>query len=249
MSIVLLTAIGVGGATVFGAALGFIIKKISYKFNDMILAAAAGVMLAAAAFGLVLPSIEEGGAFALLVSACGIICGALFLLLLERPVPHLYRLLFERSGGLDDVKDASFNRILLFVAAIAVHNFPEGLAAGVGFGTGNTERAVAIAVGIAIQNIPEGMVIIAPMLSAGIGRGKTFLCALATGIVEVIGTLVGYFCAGISAAILPFALAFAGGTMIYVICDSMIPEVHSHGNGRAAGIVFMLGFCAMLLFF
>ena len=247
VSIVLLTALGVGGATVFGAALGFVIKKISYKFNDMVLAAAAGVMLAAAFFGLVLPSLEGGGRFAILVSACGIICGALFLLLLERPVPHLYRMIFERNGG--NIGDASLNRILLFVAAIAVHNFPEGLAAGVGFGTGNTERAIAIAVGIAIQNIPEGMVIIAPMLSAGISRGRTFLCALATGVVEVIGTLIGYFCAGISAAVLPFALAFAGGTMIYVICDSMIPEFHSHGNGRAASVVFMLGFCAMLMFF
>ena len=246
MSIVLLTAFGVGGATVFGAALGFIIKKISYKFNDMVLAAAAGVMLAAALFGLVQPSLEGGGRFALLVSMCGIVCGALFLVVLERPVPHLYRMLFERNGS--EIKDAGFNRILLFVAAIAVHNFPEGLAAGVGFGTGDTERAIAIAVGIAIQNIPEGMVIIAPMLSVGISRGKTFLCALATGVVEVIGTMIGYFCAGISAAILPFALAFAGGTMIYVICDSMIPEIHSHGNGRAASIVLILGFCVMLAF-
>lgn len=245
MKVVLLTAFGVGGATVFGALLGFIIKKVSLKFNDILLSAAAGVMLAAAAFGLVLPSLEDGGRFALIVTSLGMLCGALFIIILERPVPYVYRKLFGENG----VNRASgFDRILLFVAAIAIHNFPEGLAAGVGFGTGDVERAVAIAVGIALQNIPEGMVIIAPMLSAGISKGKTFVCALATGVIEVVGTMIGYFCAGISAAILPFALAFAGGTMIYVICDSMIPETHSHGHSRTASLTLVIGFCLMLAF-
>ena len=246
MNIVLLTALGVGGATIFGAALGFCIKRISYKFNDLVFAAAAGIMLAAAAFGLVLPSLEGGGRFSVLVTAVGIMCGTAFLILLERPGPYLYGVIFEKRGV--KAKDASFNRILLFVSAIAIHNFPEGIAAGVGFGTGDTERAIAIAVGIAIQNIPEGLVIIAPMLNVGISRGRVVACALATGFVEVAGTVIGYFCAGISAAVLPFALAFAAGTMIYVICDSMIPEIHSHGNGRIAGVTLMIGFCIMLAF-
>ena len=246
MNIVLLTACGVGGATVFGSVIGFCLKKISYRLNDLILAAAAGIMLSAAAFGLVLPAIGDGGVGSLAIVCLGMLCGALFLILLERPVPYLYRLIFD--GRAERVESTGINRVLLFVAAIAVHNFPEGLAAGVGFGTGNTERAVAIAIGIAVQNVPEGMMIISPMLSVGFGRKKTFLCALATGAVEVIGTLIGYFCAGISERILPFALAFAGGTMIYVICDSMIPEIRSHGSGRAASIVLILGFCAMLAF-
>ena len=246
MNVVLLTAFGVGGATVLGSALGFVIKKISHKFNDLVLSAAAGVMLAAAAFGLVLPSLEGGGRFGVLVTSVGIICGAGFLVLLEKPVPALCRRLFECDNA---NYTSGFERVLLFVAAIAIHNFPEGLAAGVGFGAGNTERAIAIAVGIAMQNVPEGMVIIAPMLSAGISRKKPFLCALATGVVEVIGTMIGYFFAGISSAVLPFALAFAGGTMVYVICDSMIPETHEHGGGRAVSITFVLGFCAMLAFF
>ena len=245
MKVVLLTAFGVGGATVFGALLGFIIKKVSLKFNDILLSAAAGVMLAAAAFGLVLPSLEDGGRFALIVTSLGMLCGALFIIILERPVPYVYRKLFGENGV---NKASGFDRILLFVAAIAIHNFPEGLAAGVGFGTGDVERAVAIAVGIALQNIPEGMVIIAPMLSAGISKGKTFVCALATGVIEVVGTMIGYFCAGISAAILPFALAFAGGTMIYVICDSMIPETHSHGHSHTASLTLVIGFCLMLAF-
>ena len=135
---------------------------------------------------------------------------------------------------------------LLFVMAIAIHNLPEGIAAGVGFGSDNTAQALMIAGGIALQNIPEGMVIIAPMLSAGISRRRTFLIASATGAVEVVGTLLGYFAVSISAAILPFALAFAGGTMLYVISDEMIPDTHAHGSERGATYALLIGFCLML---
>ena len=135
----------------------------------------------------------------------------------------------------------------MFVTAIAIHNLPEGIAAGVSFGTGNTADALAVAGGIALQNIPEGMVIIGPMLAAGMSPKRTFLCALATGVVEVIGTLLGYFAVSISAAILPFALAFAGGTMLYVISDEMIPETHAHGSQRGATYALLAGFCVMLI--
>ena len=138
--------------------------------------------------------------------------------------------------------------MFLFVLAIAIHNFPEGIAAGVGFGTDNVANALMIAGGIALQNIPEGMVIIAPMLSAGVTPKKTFLYASLTGVVEVIGTLLGYFAVQIASVILPFALAFAGGTMLYVISDEMIPETHAHGNERGATYTLLAGFCLMLLF-
>ena len=137
--------------------------------------------------------------------------------------------------------------MLLFVTAIAIHNLPEGLAAGVGFGTGDNTQAVIIALGIAIQNIPEGMVIIGPMLASGISPRRTFLLASMTGIVEVLGTLIGYFAVSISSAILPFALAFAGGTMLYVISDEMIPETHAHGHERGATYALLVGFCLMLV--
>ena len=132
--------------------------------------------------------------------------------------------------------------------AIAIHNLPEGIAAGVGFGSGNTGEAMLIAGGIALQNIPEGMVIIGPMLAAGVKPRKTFMIAFATGLVEVIGTLLGYFAVSVSAAILPFALAFAGGTMLYVISDEMIPETHAHGSERGATYSLLVGFCLMLVF-
>ena len=244
MKIVLLTALGVGGATILGSILGFIFKKISHKFSDIVLAFAAGVMLCAAVIGLVLPSLEYGGSMPLLVTVVGILCGAVFLNILDKLVPHLHRLAgVDQEAHPDNAK--KLNKILLFVMAIAIHNLPEGIAAGVSFGTGNNAHAFSIAAGIALQNIPEGMVIIAPMLAAGMSPRRTFLCAMATGLIEVLGTFVGYFAVSISAAILPFALAFAGGTMLYVISDEMIPETH-HEDARGVTYSLMLGFCLML---
>ena len=244
MQMILLTALGVGGATVIGAILGFSFKKISHKFSDMVLAFAAGVMLAAAIIGLILPSLEYGGKSGLIVSILGVFCGAVCLTFLDKLVPHLHRL----SGVDQEAHPAGseqLNKVLLFVMAIAIHNLPEGIAAGVGFGTGNTGEALTIALGIALQNIPEGMVIIAPMLAAGMSKGRTFIAALLTGVVEVLGTFLGYFAVTVSTAILPFALAFAGGTMLYVISDEMIPETH-HGDERGTTYGLLAGFCLML---
>jgi len=244
MKIVLLTALGVGGATVLGSVLGFIFRKISHKFSDIVLAFAAGVMLCAAVVGLVLPSLELGGSMPLLVTVIGVLCGAVFLNILDKLVPHLHRLAgVDQEAHPDNTK--KLNKVLLFVMAIAIHNLPEGIAAGVSFGTGNNAHAFSIAAGIALQNIPEGMVIIAPMLAAGMSSRRTFLCAMATGLIEVLGTLLGYFAVSLSAAILPFALAFAGGTMLYVISDEMIPETH-HEDARGVTYSLMLGFCLML---
>ncbi|MBE6792804.1 MAG: ZIP family metal transporter [Ruminococcaceae bacterium] len=244
MEMVLLTALGVGGATVFGAVIGFCFKKISHKFSDIVLSFAAGVMLAAAVLGLILPSLDYGGDWGLLITIAGIFVGALCLNLIDKLVPHLHKLM----GGQEEAhNNANLSKVLLFVAAIAIHNLPEGIAAGVGFGTDNTSQALMIAGGIALQNIPEGMVIIGPMLAAGVTPRKTFLCAMFTGLVEVVGTLIGYFAVNIAAAVLPFALAFAGGTMLYVISDEMIPETHAHGSERGATYALLVGFCVMLV--
>jgi len=245
MKMVLLTALGVGGATIFGSTIGFLFKKISHKFSDIVLSFAAGVMLAAAILGLILPSLEYGGKWGLLITVAGIFCGAVCLNLIDRLVPHMHKLVgvdTEAHPG-----NANIGKVLLFVTAIAIHNLPEGIAAGVSFGSGNATEALLIAGGIALQNIPEGMVIIGPMLSAGISPRRTFLCAMATGFVEVIGTLIGYLAVSVASAILPFALAFAGGTMLYVISDEMIPETHAHGSERGATYSLLVGFCIMLI--
>ena len=260
MRMVLLTALGVGGATVIGALIGFIFKKASHKFSDIVLAFAAGVMLAAAVLGLIMPSVEYGHemiagfgripelgvkGLALVMTVAGIFVGALCLNLVDRLVPHLHKMADVDQEAHPTNKNAG--KVLLFVMAIAIHNRPEGIAAGVGFGSGNTTEALLIAGGIALQNIPEGMVIIGPMLAAGIKPGKTLAIALGTGLVEVVGTLIGYFSVTVSVAILPFALAFAGGTMLYIISDEMIPETHAHGCERGATYALLVGFCVMLV--
>jgi len=244
MDLVLLTALGVGGATIVGAVIGFLFKRISHTFSDIVLSFAAGVMLAAAVLGLILPSLEYGGDWGLLIAVAGIFAGALCLNLIDRLVPHLHKL---AGAEIESHKKTELSRVLLFVTAIAIHNLPEGIAAGVGFGSGDTSQALIIAGGIALQNIPEGMVIIGPMLSAGVKPSRTFVLAMLTGLVEVVGTLIGYFAVSISAAILPFALAFAGGTMLYVISDEMIPETHAHGHERGATYALLVGFCVMLV--
>ena len=244
MQAILLTALGVGGATVIGAIIGFMFREMSHRFSDIVLSFAAGVMLAAAVLGLVLPSLEYGGRFALVITVLGIFAGALCLNLIDKIVPHLHKLV---GADIESRNNTGLDKVLLFVTAIAIHNLPEGIAAGVGFGSGDTSRALMIAGGIALQNIPEGMVIIAPMIAAGVSPCKTFLCAAITGLVEVVGTLIGYFAVSLSYAVLPFALAFAGGTMFYVISDEMIPETHAHGSQRGATYALLVGFCIMLV--
>ncbi|MBQ7344426.1 MAG: ZIP family metal transporter [Clostridia bacterium] len=244
MKIVLLCALGVGGATVLGAILGFIFKNLTHRFSDVVLAFAAGVMLASAVIGLIIPSLEGGGKLCVLTTVAGIFVGALSLNLIDKLVPHLHK--FVEAG---DVPEAlRLRRVMLFVTAIAMHNLPEGIAAGVGFGSGDISSAILIAGGIALQNIPEGMVIIAPMLSVGVKPSKTLLIALGTGLIEVLGTFIGYYAVTLASFILPFALAFAGGTMLYIISDEIIPDTHADGAENGATYALLAGFSLILLF-
>ena len=244
MKMVLLTALGVGGATIIGSLIGFVFKNISHRFSDIVLSFAAGVMLSAAVLGLILPSLDYGGSYAIVITVAGIFAGALCLNLIDKLVPHLHKLI---GPDTEPHNNANLSKVLLFVMAIAIHNLPEGIAAGVSFGTDNASQALLIAGGIALQNIPEGMVIIGPMLAAGVSPRKTFVCAMITGLVEVVGTLLGYWAVSLASMILPFALAFAGGTMLYVISDEMIPETHAHGSERGATYALLVGFCVMLI--
>lgn len=241
MEIVILTALGVGGSTIFGALIGLIFKKMPTKYNNSILAFAAGVMMAAAMLGLIFPSLEYGGKWGVLTTIVGIFIGALTVNLLDMLLPSLCRVSYEGE-------EAGLKKVILFVSAIAIHNLPEGIAAGVGFGTGEVGDALMIATAIALQNIPEGMIVYLAMLGVGISRGRTFFYAAMTGVVEIIGTFLGYFAVNISSAVLPFALAFAGGTMLYVISDEMIPDTHSETDGHLSTYSLLIGFTFMLLF-
>lgn len=245
MEMVILTALGVGGATIVGALIGSFVHDVDHKTNDMILGFAAGIMLAAAVNGLILPAFEMAGVAKLVVPVVGIFTGALFLNLMDRFTPHLHKL-----SGVDVEKHQDskhLSRALLFVMAVAIHNLPEGLAAGVSFGNEDVSAAVTVAVGIALQNIPEGIITVSPLVMSGVKRSRAVFLASITGLIEVVGTFIGFYVSAVSTHVLPFALAFAGGTMLYIISDEMIPETHSHGYERMATYAILIGFTLMLI--
>ena len=153
MEMVLITALGVGGATVIGALIGFMFKKISHRFSDIVLSFAAGVMLAAAVLGLILPSLEYGGKYGILITVAGIFAGAICLSLMDKLVPHLHKL---AGNDIETHENPQLSKVLLFVMAIAIHNLPEGIAAGVGFGAGDTADALFIAGGHCPSEYPRG---------------------------------------------------------------------------------------------
>ena len=239
VNFILITAIGVGGATVLGGVFGFLFKNLSERLSGAIMSFAAGVMLSASIFGLIIPALEDGSFFSLVLTILGILGGSWCIRIINRAIPLMYK---KFGGG--EAKNA---RVILFVIAITIHNIPEGIAAGVGFGSENTANALMIAGGIALQNLPEGMVLIAPMLAAGFSPRRTFATAVFTGVVEIICTVLGYLAVGISGLLLPFLLAFAAGTMLFVICDEMIPETLGEGADGEACLAFLIGFSMILL--
>lgn len=241
MNYVLLTAGAVALCCALGAAIGFLFKNISPAFEDALNGLAAGIMLCAAVLGLVLPSLEYGGGAALWMTPLGIICGSAFIMLCGRFSPFI-----ERRMGLCGGSDAHRKRAVAFVAAIAIHHFPEGIAAGVAFGTGSLGDALPVAAGIAFQNVPEAMIIVPPLLGGGVGRKRAVAISVISGMVEVIGVFFGYFAVSLSSSLLPFALAFAAGTMLYVIVDDLVPQTHERSFGRMASVMALLGFCLML---
>lgn len=243
MTNVWISAAGLCGATIIGSVLGFGIKELPHKWNDTVLGYCAGVMLAASTLGLIVPAFESETTPWWLV-VIGVMGGALFLNVLDLVTPHLHHI-----TGLDAEEhrhNSTLNRIMLFVMAIAIHKLPEGIAAGVSMSdVGDTSWAVSI--GIALQNIPEGMVIIAPLLLAGVSRMRTFAISLAIGLLEVVGVWLGFAIGSVSATTLPVMLGFAGGAMLYVTSDEMIPETHAHGYEKQATYALLLGFMTLLL--
>lgn len=234
MLAVILASLGVGGATVLGTLLGFAFKNTIYKHSDTVNSFAAGMMMAAAMLGLILPSIEYGGTF---VSVVGILAGAVCLFLCDGYLPE------------PETKEGAEMGAMLLLVAIAVHNLPEGMAAGVSFGTDSMESAVSIVGQIALQNIPEGMIIIGPMLASGVSPKKTFFLAAFTGVIEIFGTLLGFYALGIVGAVLPLVLSFAGGMMMYAVLGEMIPKSCQNRKGIMScilGMLFMIVFDAVV---
>lgn len=237
MRLVFWMALLVGGSTMVGAVAGFFCKGTSARFGDYTMAASAGVMLATSVAGLLLPAIDAGGRYGLLVLFGGVSAACASMAFFDRITPKLT----QKFGAPKAARSA-----LLFAFVITVHNFPEGLAAGVGFGTEETARAVAVAVGIALQNLPEGVVTVTPLLAVGVSPVRALVFGLLTGTVEIVGTLLGYYAVRLCAPLLPFALSFAGGCMLYVIFTEMIAERKHEGGGHGTTWALLVGFCVML---
>lgn len=242
---VLISAAALCAATVVGSLAGLAIKRLSHKWNDILLGYCAGVMLAAAFSGLILPASDmvSGAGSAWIV--LGVLLGAATLNLLDKLTPHLHHITgLEKESHLHN---ARINKTLLFVLAIALHKLPEGMAAGVGFNAETSADAWTVSFAIALQNIPEGMVVISPLLLAGVNRFRSFAIALAIGLLEVAGVMFGFLAGGISEKLLPLMLSLAGGAMLFVVSDEMIPETHAHGFHKQATFALLLGIITMLL--
>lgn len=237
MSQIWISAAGLAGSIFMGSLLGFFIKELPHKWNDAILGYCAGIMLAASMLGLIVNAFNMTTSLPWWMIAVGVMLGALFLNVLDLITPHLHHI-----TGLDEeehLNNKSLDKILLFVMAIALHKMPEGMAAGVSMSTVETDWSVSV--GIALQNIPEGMVIIAPLLMAGVSKMRTVVISLVIGLLEVIGVWVGFGMGSLSEMFLPVMLGFAGGAMLYVTSNELIPETHAHGYQKQATYALLLG--------
>jgi len=231
-------SLAAGLATGVGALPSLFIKQASEKWLDIMLGFAAGVMLAATVFSLLIPAIEAGGVW---ISTLGLIIGAVFLSSMDRLVPHFHFI----SGA--EGPPSRLRKIWLFIIAITLHNFPEGLSVGVGFGSGNIYTGVTLAMAIGLQNMPEGLAVALPLKREGYPPGRALGYATLSGLVEPLAGLLGVSIIALARPVLPFALAFAAGAMLYVIFDEIIPESHRLGHEKEATFGGIVGFGIMMI--
>jgi len=228
-----------GSMTIIGASAVFFMRKVSEKFLDSALGFAAGVMLAATFFGLIMPAIRIGGIWK---AAFGILLGAAFLIFIEKAIPHMHRVAGMKGPP------THLSKMALFILAMTIHNFPEGLSVGVGFGGTDIRAGTILAVGIGIQNLIEGLVVSLPLFTRDKNKiTKAFLIASSTCIVEPIGGFLGVSIVSLSKALVPYGLSFAAGAMLFVTSEEIIPETHSRGNAREATLGIILGFVVMMV--
>jgi len=239
-----LASILAGLATGVGALPALFFKDISDKLFNSLLGAAAGVMLAATAFSLLVPGIEYGNAIwpgkGLWIVSAGMLIGSLFLHFADQHLPHLH------FDSVPNANKDSLQKIWLFIIAITIHNFPEGMTVGVSFGSGDMKNGIVLAIAIALQNIPEGLAVALPLVGLGYNKWKAVGIATLTGLVEPIGGLLGITMVTVFSSVLPIAMGFAAGAMLFVISEEIIPETHSKGRSRYATFSLMIGFIIMM---
>jgi len=240
-------------ATVLGAGMVFFFKKdMSPNLQKIFLGFAAGVMIAASVWSLLIPAMEmaeEAGMGVLLPVGGGFALGGLFLMLLDRLLPHLH-LDCDQPEGLP----CHWKRTTMIVVAVTLHNIPEGMAVGLSFATaaydpapGALMGALALAIGMGLQNFPEGAAVSLPLKSKGVSNGKAFLCGAVSGVVEPIFGLLTVLVAGSVSGLMPWILAFAAGAMIYVVVEELIPEAHLGEHSHTGTTSVMAGFLVMML--
>jgi ZIP family zinc transporter len=235
-----------GLGTGVGALPVFFLRRLGARSQDLLLGFSAGIMLAASFFSLILPGLGAaallGAAFnPALVVASGVLLGAFGLWWVHGHVPHEHLLL-----GREGPADARVGRMLLIVLAITLHNFPEGLAVGVGFGAPGLSNAIGLMTGIGVQNMPEGLVVAIALVAAGRSRVRAFVVALFTGLVEPVGGLAGAAAVELAGALLPWALGTAAGAMLFVISNEIIPETHRRGHQAPVSFALLGGFGFMM---
>jgi ZIP family zinc transporter len=231
-------SLAAGLATGAGALPVLFTKKISDRLLDVLLGFSAGVMLAATSFSLIVPAIDLSGPWVVVI---GLALGAVVLHLIDRFIPHFHPILGAEGPP------SRLSRVWLFVLAITIHNFPEGLAVGVSFGGGDVAAGLGIAMAIGLQNMPEGLAVALPLVREGYSRRRALWYGTLTGLVEPVGGLLGVALVSIFNPILPWALAFAAGAMLFVVSDEMIPESHRRGFEREATFGLITGFVIMML--
>jgi ZIP family zinc transporter len=242
ISLGIIASLLAGGATGLGAIPIFLKKDFSRKTLDLMLGTSAGVMLAASSFSLLVPALDYVTDWTgiLSVVAFGFGLGGLFVHLSDKYLPHEHFMKGTEGPA------SNISRVWLLIIAITIHNFPEGLAVGVSFGTGDPITGISVATAIALQNIPEGLAVAAPMVREGYSRKYAAAIALLTGLVEPIGGILGVSIFVLSVILLPYGLAFAAGAMVFVVGDEMVPESHSGENARVATWGLMIGFILMM---
>ena len=241
-----LIAVFVGGATILGGVIGYFVKYNNEKIDGAVFAFAAGVMLAATFAELILPETDAADAAGFFICLFCIVLGGALIHMLQK----LLLLMQKKNPGWRLASAASRPELkgaLLFIAALAIHNLPEGIAAGVGLGTGDLSKALTVAAGIALQNVPEGMIVLPPLIHAGVSRRKALLVSVFTGLIEIVGTFLAYFASTLSKTILPFVLCFAGGTMLYIICTDVIDDAEQMAGKELTGYAVLAGCCVMLI--
>jgi len=229
-------ATGIGGAGVL------VLRRPSPRLLDAMLGFTAGIMLAALAFSLLVPAFEDGSLWQVLV---GFALGGALIAAADRWLPHLHARFAEQDPTTGALV-TSRRRAALILAAMTIHNFPEGMAVGTAFAAGGSELGVPLALAIGLQNVPEGFAAAAPLVAAGMGRGRAALFGLATGLVEPVAAFASFWALDLVTGVLPIALAFAAAAMLYVVVDELIPESHARGNVRIASLSLLAGFALMM---